>query len=78
VSELDLPFSIGKDGHIIGDYFNFVCSFASNEIREHCANERRHSAIVVWIAREYNDGGDCSGTHLETMMTGISLLLHHV
>ena len=47
MSELDLPFSVGEDGHIIGDYFDFVCSFVSNEIGEHCADERGHSAIVV-------------------------------
>lgn len=47
MSELDLPFSIGKDGHIIGDYFDFVGSFISHEIREHCTDERGHSTIVV-------------------------------
>jgi len=47
VSELDLPFSVGEDGHIIGDYFDFVCSFISNEIREHCADKRGHSTRVV-------------------------------
>jgi len=49
VSELDLPFPVRKDGHIIRDYFNFCCSFISNEIREHCTNERSHSARKVWM-----------------------------
>lgn len=47
VSELDLPFSVGEDGYIIGDYFDFVRSFISNEVREHCADKRGHSTRAV-------------------------------
>ena len=75
----DVPLPIGLDCNIVGNDFDIFGVFFPDEIREDCTDYRCHSAALfrnIQYAEEVQ--GRQVNFYPETMITGISLALHHL